>query len=637
MSREPRIICTDTELPWQVIVDLDGRRDAPMLSEYATRLHEVLGAAARIEIHAEVDGTPRLPPGVVCSARRDGAQALAATAARAEQGHLVVLLGPVIPDGGVVRSLLDAFKLDPMVGLVVPRFVNAETDGFMPLPDGADQDQAELPRAGMLRQAEHFLTTEHLAACMVLRREVVASMARQSPGGGSLRAALLSEAVQARRRGFRTLVLNRLVVPTSLPHRELYPKLEDGERADLVARFPDADASDQVRRDAPRRRYERLAAVAHRGSSMARLPMLLDARGIQALHNGTSEAVLRLLDGLEAEQPRWEIDLLVGDAATAFHGLARRFPGMNLIPSVPKGPYAMALRLDQPWHLTTVDELHQSALVVGFNILDTIAWDVLYLAPPDLEETWSLVAGLSDLLLFNSEFSRDRFRFRFPIGDGVSEVVTLHSLSAEEYVEEHLTPAPADGPLLVFGNRYDHKAVGPVLEVLRRAFPYQIVKSIGGVTETTSTSASLASGQVPASVIERLFAEARLVIFPSFYEGFGLPVVKGLAYGKTVVVRASPLWKELAGQARLPGRLVEFVTPVQLVEVVGRALHGHPLASLPLGEELGGEAPLRWRNCARRIIEGAEMALERADHRRWHWRDRILGLRRSGATSGKVK
>jgi hypothetical protein len=129
--------------------------------------------------------------------------------------------------------------------------------------------------------------------------------------------------------------------------------------------------------------------------------------------------------------------------------------------------------------------------------------------------------------------------------------------------------------------------------------------------------------------MERLFAEARLIIFPSFYEGFGLPVVKGLAYGKTVVVRASPLWKELAGQARLPGRLVEFVTSAELVELVGRTLHGHPLAGMPLGEVLGDGTPLRWRDCARRIIEGAERVLERADHRRWLWRDRVLGLRRS--------
>ena len=46
--------------------------------------------------------------------------------------------------------------------------------------------------------------------------------------------------------------------------------------------------------------------------------------------------------------------------------------------------------------------------------------------------------------------------------------------------------------------------------------------------------------------MHRLYAAAKLVVFPSFYEGFGLPVVTALAYGRTLCARESPVLTEVA-------------------------------------------------------------------------------------------
>jgi glycosyltransferase involved in cell wall biosynthesis len=567
--------------------------------------------------------------GVTMLGQGSGAGALSAAADRAAaHGHLVVLLGSVIPDAAVVRGLIEALDFDPLVGFAMPRFADEETDDVLPLPDGADGGDGgspSIPRAGATLLPPQQLTTELLAACLVVRREVAAAFARPPRAPLTLLAALLAEAVEARRRGFRTLVMNRLVVRSRLRREQLYPAPAGAELAALISRYPDMVSAGRLRSDGASRRFERLASVSRRAVPTSHLPVLIDARGIQAHHNGTSEASLGLLDGITAEHPAWQVDLLVSEGAVGYHRLEHRFPSMNVLTALPDRAYAAAIRLDQPWHLSTVEELHQRALAITFNILDTIAWDVVYVSPLGLDATWGFVAEHSDALLFNSSFSRDRFGFRFTVGPEVEQVVTLHSLDPDEYLEPGMSPSTG-GQILIFGNHLDHKAVAPTVELLARAFPYQDFLAIGAPSEPTANTSSLRSGQIPAAEVDRLVRSAPLVVFPSFYEGFGLPVVKSLAYGKPVLVRASPLWRELAAQTRAAGQLVEFVTSAELVELVGRVLHGAPLASLTLGSTLGADRPVRWRDCSRRLIDGVERMVLCANHRRWARRDRALAL-----------
>ena len=78
----------------------------------------------------------------------------------------------------------------------------------------------------------------------------------------------------------------------------------------------------------------------------------------------------------------------------------------------------------------------------------------------------------------------------------------------------------------------------------------------------------------------------------------------GLAHGRTVIVRNSPLWHEIAAHADLPGILVPFNDEVDLVEAVGRALHGLPVAGLPLGGAIAaGDSAPSWRDCAGHVME----------------------------------
>jgi len=56
-------------------------------------------------------------------------------------------------------------------------------------------------------------------------------------------------------------------------------------------------------------------------------------------------------------------------------------------------------------------------------------------------------------------------------------------------------------------------------------------------------------GYLPDEQVAQLLAGARALIFPSLYEGFGLPVLEAMASGTPVVITRSSAMPEVAGDA----------------------------------------------------------------------------------------
>lgn len=543
--------------------------------------------------------------------------------AASRRRHLVVILGSLLPDNEVIQPLRDALDLDPLFGSAQPRFADAATDRVWPLPAAELEANAGwTSRAALARLPHSLITAELLAAVTVIRREVVSAIA-PAEHFSSARGAVAHALCQARRRGFRNVVANRVVVASDLAHGDLYPALPADDAAQLLAAYPDASRAAAENERLAQRRLEPLLSAAYPGSGLRRL--LLDCRGLTMLHNGTSKCVLGMLDGFAALGTPWHIDILVSATAMEFHGMAARYPQFNLLTGTVPGCYAAALMLNQPWAVETVAETHRHGFVVGFNILDTIGWDILYPAPERLEWAWRLIARHSDILTYISAFSQDRFRRRFPVAAGVTERVVHLSFLTGEHTLRRLQGMPAGEHVLLFGNDYDHKGIAPALRLLGEAFPLQAFAVLGGRGPAVPGVRFIPSGETSEDEVHRLVATARAVVYPSFYEGFGLPVVESLAYGRPVLVRSCPLWNEIAAHSRLPGRLIEFDDPASLVEALGRVLAGSAPPGLPFGAALGeAQSPTGWRDAAAAVLHSLEDRLIHGGIEHWHGRDEAL-------------
>jgi hypothetical protein len=114
-----------------------------------------------------------------------------------------------------------------------------------------------------------------------------------------------------------------------------------------------------------------------------------------------------------------------------------------------------------------------------------------------------------------------------------------------------------------------------------------------------------------------------VVVFPSFYEGFGFPVVTALAYGRMVLARRSSLIDELATNAIATGSLVVYDRREDLVEIIGRISYGEAVVTERLGASLAGRAPRSWRDVAAQIVEFVTTLISAGPGSRWKAREHI--------------
>jgi glycosyltransferase involved in cell wall biosynthesis len=106
-------------------------------------------------------------------------------------------------------------------------------------------------------------------------------------------------------------------------------------------------------------------------------------------------------------------------------------------------------------------------------------------------------------------------------------------------------------------------------------------------------------GFVPIEVLRIFYDAAKIFVFPSLYEGFGLPPLEAMAHGTPVVTSNTSSLPEVVGQAAV------LVNPENVFEIM-RALH-RVLLDQPLREKLKQRSleqaqKFSWDDSARRIL-----------------------------------
>lgn len=277
--------------------------------------------------------------------------------------------------------------------------------------------------------------------------------------------------------------------------------------------------------------------------------LLFSLYEIPASYNGTAQYGLTIYKKFyQLFSNKYDIHVLINDAADQLFGLSKEFPNV-WYPYNIKSTYHLAFSPSQIIHMEHLFLLNRVSLKYVFCMQDVISIRSNYLLINDYErldifrKSIQYCAAMTSISEFSLNDTVGYFNKEFETREIPTRVI-YHGID-EKNLDEADEKLPFDEYYMVFGNFYKHK-------FLKESIPYlkQIDKKfiILGTDETEKIGNNIygyKSGNLSNEFINLMVGCAKGIIFPSVYEGFGLPILDGIKYDKKVIAANNELNREL--------------------------------------------------------------------------------------------
>lgn len=488
------------------------------------------------------------------------------------RADVVLLNSDTIIYRGALTEMRRVAYCDSMIGFVSPRSNNAticsfpHQEEFRKLPP--QEAYAVFCELSAYLPLYHYVPTA-VGFCMYIKLDILRDFGLLDEIYGKGYNEENDLIMRANRCGYRAALANRAFVyhigEKSFSSSETSKSaLEEQNAALLGSRYPEYQEHVRAYLQGGHYRGELLLRGLLK-DDQSRYDILFDFSSFGAHHNGTFEAAKQILvHAAESWRDIFNIYVLVNEEPARFHGL-QSIPGVYRVPTNTTAVFAIAFRFGQPFQFDVITRMSQLAAINVYSMLDPIAWDCLYLNRDDLDEMWRAVFSHADAVLYLSDFVEQQFRSRFRLRPGLQEKVSYLSLDTEDYRALSRNGRPGDY-LLVVGNSFAHKHIRPTVEALVREFPRQKIIALGLDGMSSQNVIGYKSGQLSEEELDDLFANSRAVIFPSFYEGFGIPIIRSLSCHKPLLARSSAVNQELAQELGRPADLILYDSTEEMIQ-----------------------------------------------------------------------
>ncbi|MEB0047074.1 MULTISPECIES: glycosyltransferase family 1 protein [unclassified Pseudomonas] len=370
----------------------------------------------------------------------------------------------------------------------------------------------------------------------------------------------------------------------------------------------------------------------------------LNARILQAPRAGIGHYVAELVSALAGE-PDVELSLFHGWGwssalpEAAMPGYSRLTPLLRQIPGAYQARRWLEQRRFNQGRAQEIDLYHEPSLwPLSFDGPTVITLhDLTHLHYPDTqpparlrEIERRLADGVQQakVILTDSQYIADEAQRYFalpaerfvvaPLGvaarfhprepETIDAVLKAHGVDARDYFLCVGTLEPRKNLTLAL------RAHARLTQADRQRFPLLIVGMAGWRRDQFSAelAKALAAGHVcllgylPDEQVAQLLAGARALIFPSLYEGFGLPVLEAMASGTPVILSRFSAMPEVAGAA---GNYIEPDEPDGLRDAMSRLIDDkmHWQACREAG--LQQAKIFSWERCAKMTTRAYRQAL----------------------------
>jgi glycosyltransferase involved in cell wall biosynthesis len=206
-----------------------------------------------------------------------------------------------------------------------------------------------------------------------------------------------------------------------------------------------------------------------------------------------------------------------------------------------------------------------------------------------------------------SEFSRKRIIEW--AGIEPSQVVNVGNGVSPEFSTNAKPYQPGFPYLLCIGNRKGHKNEQRVLQGFAAATLGKDIKLLfSGATSASltdmSTQLGIADrikflGRIEADKLPEIYRGAVALVFPSLYEGFGLPVIEAMACGTPVITSNRTALPEIAGNAAI---LVDPEDVASIADSIERIVGDESLRNELIAKGLKRSEIYTWDTVADKVV-----------------------------------
>ncbi|AUM72630.1 glycosyltransferase family 4 protein [Pseudomonas fluorescens] len=360
----------------------------------------------------------------------------------------------------------------------------------------------------------------------------------------------------------------------------------------------------------------------------------LNARILQAPRTGIGHYVAELATALTRE-PDVQLSLFHGWGwspqlpQTAKPGYSKLSPLLRRVPGAYQARRWLEQKRFDQGRSKAIDLYHEPSLwPLAFEGPTVITLhDLTHLRYPEtqpparlkeIERRLSRAVAQAQLILTDSQFIAGEARQHFglpaerlkvaPLGvaarfhprepEAIDAVLKAHGLENRRYFLCVGTLEPRKNLSLAL------RAHAGLPESVRQTFPLFIVGMSGWQQAQLNDELKCAlagghvclAGYLPDEQVAQLLAGARALIFPSYYEGFGLPVLEAMASGTPVITTRCSAMPEVAGTA---GIYCEPDDPQGMRDAMARLMEDHPHWQTCREAGLQQAALFSWERCAK--------------------------------------
>ena len=432
-------------------------------------------------------------------------------------------------------------------------------------------------RESLIKTAEQYLpnysiTIQAVPCCVLIKRNIINTLGLFDESYTSLKFALMDYYCRINIYGFSSIISHKALFSCS---GDVNKVVTDADKELFESRHLHFEKKEARAKQLGAHPCAEFLKVLDEGY-YTKKRILFDCILMPAMHCGTSEyqkSVFEAFNRLFGD--RYDIYLYVNRHVAEYHELVDKYDNIiypdELSSEIDK--FHLGFAPNQLMHYEHQLTMNKYCLKNAQTMFDVMMVRIDEHANIDVGGDVELGIRMCDGITFISNFTKNDFLACY-----ANEISMKDKLLKVIYIATGLDvpkkddyELPFDDYILIVGNAYRHKAVREAIDAVADSEHNYIAVGYGDYDYIKPNIYSYKSGHIDDDFLSYLYANCRAVIFPSMYEGFGLPLAIGLKNNKRVILNNSELNKELLEYfAEFEDHFLFFEKFEEISEIVSR-------------------------------------------------------------------